>query len=46
MKKLFIVGLIGLIGLMGSTLQAQTDWRKVEKLIVDGSYKTAYSQAE
>ena len=28
------------------SLPAQTDWRSVQKLIDDGSYKTAYGKAE
>ncbi len=27
-------------------VQAQTDWKKVQKLLDDGSYKTAYGEAE
>ena len=40
------MGLIGLIGLMGNMLHAQTDWMKIEKLLYEGSYKSAYTEAE
>lgn len=46
MKKLFVVGLLGLMGLMGNMLHAQTDWKKVERLLNEGSYKSAYTEAE
>lgn len=46
MKKLFVVGLLGLMGLMGNMLHAQTDWMKIEKLLYEGSYKSAYTEAE
>ena len=48
MRQILRIGLIGLMGLMGliGSTQAQTDWKKVEKLIDDGSYKSAYVQAE
>ena len=46
MKKLFVVGLLGLMGLMGNMLHAQTDWKKVERLLNEGSYKSAYGEAE
>ena len=43
---MFVVGLLGLMGLMGNMLHAQTDWKKVERLLNEGSYKSAYTEAE
>ena len=43
MKK--ILALVALLAI-GMTAMAQADWKKVEKLIDDGSYKTAYGEAE
>ena len=40
------MGLLGLMGLMGNMLHAQTDWKKVERLLNEGSYKSAYTEAE
>ena len=31
---------------LGLAASAQTDWKKVQKLIDNGSYKSAYAQAE
>ncbi len=43
MKRILALAIVLTLGLAAS---AQTDWEKVQKLIDNGSYQTAYAQAE